>query len=273
MKIILLTVLAGLLILWAGIAAMLKWIRPVKDEHILWVGGYASIVTGVLLFLVINTSMTQQKSALTETRTLLRDQVDTMGATLRENTERLMGQLEEKAELTSSEMEIRGMLSQERTTHAQTRARLAETINEVKAVSSLRDRERQAHFAHRDSLNTERSLHATTQERLTAEEQGHRDTRNALTKTQRELGQTDEKARHLAKGIGRLRESVEKAESRAEKSEDNEKGLLSQFRSQDGQLGQHTESLIRLQAMVDSLFLKQFKHTYEAPGEAPAPPK
>jgi chromosome segregation ATPase len=271
MKIILFTVLGGLLLLWAGIGALLKWIRPVKDEHILWVGGYASVVTGVLLFLVINTSMTQQKAALEDTTTLLTEQVDNFRLKLGEYTERLMGQIEEKAELTSSEMEVRGNLKQERTEHAMARKRLAETIEEVKAVSARRDKEQRAHFAYKDSLNTERSLHASAQERLKTEEQSHSDTHTNLDKTRRSLSKSEERAKKLGDDVKRLRKNMQKAEARAEKAEDNEKKLLTRLKSQDSQLGQHTESLIRLQGMIDSLYIKRFKRPYAAPGDPPAP--
>ena len=273
MKIILFTILGGLLLLWAGIGALLKWIRPVKDEHILWVGGYASVVTTVLLFLVINTSMTQQKAALFDTTTLLTEQVDNFRIKLGEYTERLMGQIEEKAELTSSEMEVRGNLKQERTEHAQARARLGETIEEVKAVSALRYRERRAHFAYKDSLNTERSLHAGAQERLSAEQQTHKDTRGNLEKTRSSLSKSEQRAKTRGEDVKRLRKNVQKAESRAEKAEENEKKLLARLESLDSKLGQHTHSLERLTGMTDSLYSKRFKVPYAAPGESPAPPK
>lgn len=270
MKTILFTVLGGLLLLWAGIGALLKWIKPIEQKHFLWVGGYASLVTVVLLFLVINTSMTQQKAALEGTQTLLSEQVDNFRIRLGEITEKLMGQIEEKAELTHSEMEVRGDLKRERAEHALARKRLAETIQEVKAVSELRDQQQQAHFAYKDSLNTERSLHAATRDQLRTEERTHKETRDDLIGTRRSLGQVEERAKSLAAEVSDLKKSIDRAEARAEKSEDNEKALLRQLKAQESQLGQHTESLIRVQAIVDSLYRKEFKRIYMAPGEAPA---
>jgi chromosome segregation ATPase len=272
MKTILFTVLAGLLLLWAGVGALLKWIRPIEQKHILWLGGYASLVTGLLLFLVINTSMTQQKEAREGTATLVSAQMDDFRKKIGEYTERLMGQLEEKAELTESEMEVRGNLRQERSEHALSRERLAQTEQEVQAVAALRDKEQEAHFAYRDSLNTERAQHTDTRGRLQSEEQGHESTMNALGDTRRSLGKSEERAKSLANDVKRLRTSVKKAESRAEKAENNEKKLLTGLKGQDAQLGQHTESLIRLQAMVDSLYFKRFKRLYTAPGETPMTP-
>ncbi len=268
MKTILFTVLAGLLLLWAGIGALLKWIEKIEQKHILWLGGYASVVTCLLLFLVINTSMTQQRAALEGTQTLLSEQVDNFRIRLGEITERLMGQIEEKAELTSSEMEVRGDLQQERAEHKLAREELAKTVQEAQAVAALHDRERRAHFAYADSLNTERSLHASTRDRLANAEEPHEETRGDLGRTRRSLGQTEARAKSLTSDVKRLRKSVEKAESRAEKSEDNAKKLLTRLKGQDAQLGQHTESLIRLQAMVDSLYYKRYKRLYTAPGEA-----
>jgi len=272
MKIILFTVFAGLLLLWAGIGVLLKWVQEIQQKHILWLGGYASVVMGLLMFLVINTSMTQQKAALQDTRTLLSEQVDNFRIRLGEITERLMGQIEEKAELTESEMEVRGNLQQERAEHAISRERLVQTVREVKAISGLRDKEHRAHFAHRDSLNTERSLHAETQARLREEAQSLIQTRDLLGRTRQTLGQAEERAKNLTNDVKRLRKSVTRAESRAEKSETNEKTLLVRLKGQDSQLGQHNESLLRLQAMVDSLYFKRFKRLYRAPGEEPAQP-
>ncbi len=273
MKIILFTVIAGLLLLWAGVGALLKWIRPIQDQHLLWLAGYASVVTSVLLFLVINTSRTQQKAALEDTTTLLTEQVDNFRIKLGEYTDRLMGQIEEKAELTSSEMEVRGNLRQERSEHALARERLEQTIQEVKAVSGLHDKERRAHFAYKDSLNTERSLHADTRSRLEKEERSHKNTNADLEKTDRSLARTEERAKNLSNDVKRLKTSVNRAETRTEKSEENEKKLLTRLKTQDSQLGQHTEALIRLQAMVDSLYFKRFKRLYTAPGAELTQPK
>jgi len=271
MKIILFTVLGGLLILWAGIGALLKWIEKIEQKHVLWLGGYTSLVTIVLLFLVINTSMTQQKAALEGTQTLLSEQVDNFRVRLGEITERLMGQIEEKAELTSSEMEVRGDLKQERAEHKLARKRLAQTEQEVQAISNLRDQERRAHFAYKDSLNTERAQHNDTRTQLQGEMSAHSETRDKLGTTRRSLGKVEERAKGLSNDVKRLRKSVEQAEARADKAEDNERKLLTQLKGQDSQLGQHTEALVKLEAMVDSLYFKRFKRLYTAPGETPAP--
>ena len=272
MKTILFTILAGLLLLWAGIGAFLKWIPQIEQKHILWLGGYASLVTGLLIFLVINTSMSQQKAALEDTQELLSDQVDNFRIRLGEITERLMGQIEEKAELTESEMEVRGDLKRERAEHALARDRLAQTEEEVRAIAALHDTERRAHYAYVDSLNTERTTHAATQDRLQQEERAHGDTRDSLGKTRRSLGKAEERAKNLSSAVKRLNKSVGQAQVRAEKSEENERNLLKQLKGAEAQLGRHTESLIRLQAMVDSLYFKRFKHLYTAPGETPRVP-
>ena len=150
--------------------------------------------------------------------------------------------------------------------HALARERLEQTIQEVKAVSGLHDKERRAHFAYKDSLNTERSLHADTRSRLEKEERSHKNTNADLEKTDRSLARTEERAKNLSNDVKRLKKSVDRAETRAEKSEENEKKLLTRLKTQDSQLGQHTEALIRLQAMVDSLYFKRFKRLYTAPG-------
>ena len=256
MKIILFTILGGLIFLWAGVLAFLKWIEPIERKHIYGLGGYASLVMAVLLFLVLNTSMTQQKAALAETSSLLGEQVDNFRLRLGEITERLMGQIEEKAELTESEMEVRGDLKTERAEHALTQERLAETQSSLQSTERDRDRERRAHFSYKDSLNTERSLQAETRRRLETEQDQHDQTRNALGSTRRDLSKKDERLSQRAQEVKRLRGSLDEANKRAEETE---RKLLARLKSQGSQLDTHKEALILLQSSVDSIYRKVLK--------------
>ena len=258
MKIILLTVFGGLILLWAGVLALLKWIKPIEEKHILGLGGYISVVTGLLIFLVISTSMTQQKAALTDTTTLLSEQVDNFRIRLGEITERLMGQIEEKAELTQSEMEVRGNLQQERAEHAITQRLLAETKSNLQLMSQDRD----AHRLYRDSLATERARHADTRATLNQEGLAHQKTRSNLDETTKQLGAKTALADRQQKNLNALRKDLDKAQDRAAKAEKN---ILSQLKTQVSQTTAHTEALVLLQSSIDSVYQKVLKRPRVVP--------
>ncbi len=258
MKVILFTVFGGLVLLWAGVVALLKWISPIEEKHILWLGGYLSVVTVLLIFLVINTSMTQQKAALSDTTALLSEQVDNFRIRLGEITERLMGQIEEKAELTQSEMEVRGNLQQERAEHAVTQRLLTETHHNLKRVEHDRDRERDAHTAYRGSLNTERARHSDTMSVLDDERGAHRKTRSNLDKTAKQLAGKTAVADRQEEDLRALRKDLDRAAK-------VDKDFIKQLKRQVSQTAAHTEALVILQSSIDSVYRKVLKRPRVAP--------
>lgn len=265
MKIILLTIFGGLLLLWAGVITLLKWITPIEEKHILGLGGYLSVVTTLLIFVVINTSMTQQKAALTDTTTLLSEQVDNFRIRLGEITERLMGQIEEKAELTQSEMEVRGNLQQERAEHAVTQRLLAKTNFSLQGMERDRNQERDAHNAYHDSLNTERARHRDTRSALDNEQKAHRNTRSSLDETSRKLAARTALSDRQEKDLRAIRKDLNKAQDRAATAEKN---IIRQLKTQVGQTSAHTEALILLQSSIDSVYRKVLKRPRVAPVRA-----
>lgn len=246
MRVILFTVLGGLILLWAGVLALLKWIDPIERKHLLWLGGYLSLVSCLLIFLVIHTSSTQQKAALDDTREMLAEQVGNFRIRLGEITERLMGQIEEKAELTGSEMEVRGNLKQERAEHAATRQRLAETASD-------RDREHLAHFAYRDSLHTERFVRIKTERALADERSAHRKTQGHLDATSDKLAASEAITKRREKDLTSLKKNLDRAQQRVENAE---KDVLNRLRKQASQMGAHIESFILLQSSIDTIYQK-----------------
>ena len=258
MKIILLTVFGGLILLWAGVLALLKWISPIEEKHILGLGGYLSVVTALLIYLVINTSMTQQKAALTDTTALLSEQVDNFRIRLGEITERLMGQIAEKAELTQSEMEVRGNLQQERAEHAVTQRLLSETHHSLQ----LMEQDRDANRLYRDSLSTERARHTDTRATLRSEQNAHQKTQSSLNKTSKQLAAKTSVADRQQKDLRAMRKDLDKAQDRAAKAEKN---ILSQLKTQVSQTSAHTEALILLQSSIDSVYRKVLKRPRVAP--------
>ena len=123
MNFILLTIVGALVLLWGGILAFVTWVVPIQKRHVLGLGGYITVISGLLIYLVLQTSITQQETALKDTRERLGQELETFRQRLGQLTDKLMGQIAEKAELTQSEMEVRGNLQTERAEHAHGLAR------------------------------------------------------------------------------------------------------------------------------------------------------
>ena len=121
MKIILLTIIGALILLWGGIWVLLKWIavstqrknettvaKWISHKHLLGLGAYISAISGILIFLVIQTTIIQQETTRQLTQSRLSQELDAFRERLEEIQDKLMGKVEEKAELTQSEWKVRG---------------------------------------------------------------------------------------------------------------------------------------------------------------------
>ena len=250
--IILFTILGGLILLWGAILALINWMSPVQNKHILGLGAYISVVAGVLLFLVVHTSMKQQERALQDTRTRLNQELETFRDRLSQLTDKLMGQIAEKAELTQSEMEVRGNLQTERAEHARNREVLAQTEERMGQVGAELDREKDAHRAYLDSLNTERALHQSTRELLGREEKTHGEARQKLEAAQEALAKTRERLTVQETENARLKVAQAKMEEGLKAAATAQEQLLTQFETQKQNM--HT-----LQASIDSICVKTLK--------------
>lgn len=265
MKVILLTAAAALILIWGAILAIVKWIHPFETKHLLGFGGYVSVVSGILIYLVIQTAITRQEAALANTRAQLNQELDNFRKKLGEVQIRVMQQLQEKAELTQSEMEVRGNLQTERAGHARTRKELANVQTRLMDAQAELIRETDAHRAYRDSLNTERALHHSTRSSLSQEAKRHRQTRHNLNTTRGSLEKARERLAIQTADIGRLRKDLKQTETRSRKALENaeiaQKKLMQKAASQQ-------QALKLLQASVDSIYRKVLKRP-----RVPPPPK
>ena len=248
MKIILLTVIGALILLWAGVLALLKWVHPILKRHVLWLGVYASVLSGLLIYLVIQTSITQQDAALVKTRARLNHELETFREKLNDLTNRLMGQIVEKAELTESEWKIRGDLQTERSQHTRAREELVGARDQLIDTQSELIKEAASHRAYLDSLNTERALHRATRVSLQKEEQKKTDARYNLDSTREELARVRERLTLKESEIERLRVDLKRTTQ-----------SLNNLKLARGEMRQQTEALGLLQASLDSIFLKVLK--------------
>lgn len=255
MKIIILSTLGALILLGVGVYIVYYVSERVKIEdksffrlESRWLYGflgYASVIVITFLVLILQTSLTRQEQTLENTQARFQQELTAFRERLGEQTDRLMAQINEKAELTGSEVEVRGKLSNEIAHHRRTREQLRLTQSDL-------NRETRAHRAYQDSLNTERSLHASTQNRLKREEARHTKNRETLRNTQQKLDRSNERLNVQNRQIKALRSDLKDAQDNASSARQMASRLLQKS-------GDHQQALLILQATVDSLFLKEFK--------------
>lgn len=269
--VIAIAVVIALVLIWGGILAFLKWVQPIEEKHILALGGYVSIISAALIYLVLQTSLTQQEKALESTQTRLNQELNVFRDKLGLQTERIMAQLNEKAELTQSEMEIRGHLQTERAEHSRTRDELAKTQKQLQNTQTQRDKEATAHQAYLDSLNTERALHTTTRKQLEEEkqnlsvakrdlqtaqsnlqqaQQNHQQTQQDLRQTRQELDQTRQTLTQTKEQLAAKTATADNLQTQLQQAKSSVESALKQ------ELSQQQNTLNTLQTAVDSIYTK-----------------
>lgn len=264
MKILILSILGALILLGVGVYIVFyvserdkiegKSFFRLENRWLYGFLGYASVIIITFLVLILQTSLTRQEKTLENTQARFQQELTAFRERLGEQTDRLMSQINEKAELTGSEVEVRGKLSNEIAHHQRTRKERDAAREQLRLTQSELNRETLAHRAYLDSLNTERSLHASTQNRLKREETQHAKSREALRTTRQKLDRANERLNVQNRQITALRNDLKRAQDNANSAHQMASRLLQQ--SDD-----HQRALITLQATVDSLFLKEFKRS------------
>ena len=143
MATIIAAIVVGLLLLWGGITALLRMVEIFERKHVLALGGYTSLVAGLVMGLVLFNANERQK----QHRADLQAQVNIVTQKLGQLTERLMSQLAEKSELTASEFQIRANLQKERSDHERTQQDLAEQVQRHQQMETRFELERSARRA------------------------------------------------------------------------------------------------------------------------------
>ena len=149
MNIIIAAVVGGILLLWGGIIGLLKIIDLFERKHIFFLGIYTTLVASAVMGLVLYTSYERQK----ENRRELQAQMKEFSKRLQDLSDRLVGQLEEKANLTASEFEIRSRLQNEEKRHERTSSDLAAKIQEHEDLKQVLTAERQANRDYQTEQN------------------------------------------------------------------------------------------------------------------------
>lgn len=264
MKIIILSSIGALILLGLGVYIIFSLSERDKIEgksffrlESRWLYGflgYSSVIVITFLILILQTSLTRQEQTLESTQARFQQELTAFRERLGEQTDRLMSQINEKAILTGSEVEVRGKLSNEIAHHQRTRKERDAAREQLRLTQTDLNRENRAHRAYLDSLNTERSLHASTQNRLKREEAQHAKNREILRNTQQKLDRANERLNVQNRQINTLRSDLKNARDNANSARQMASRLLQQ--SDDQQ-----RALVTLQATVDSLFLKEFKRS------------
>lgn len=240
MELLAAAIAAALLLLWGGIAALLRLVAAPTRRHILGLGAYATLVVGAILGLVLYTLQERQR----EHRSELEKQMDTVTHRLDELGGRLVQQLEEKADLTASEFEIRARLQHEQEGHQRTQQELAQR-EELLAEEEQHRRDYQT--------QTDRQL----QERFQREEErfqtlhGGLDRQQTLLEAlQRQLAALQQAAAQTASQQGSLQRQQEGMAGKLDALGSTQDRQAQQLQHLQAQL----EVLARIRTAVDSLY-------------------
>ena len=149
MNIIIAAIVGGVVLLWCGAFGIYKLVESIERKHLLFLSGYATLVAGSVMALVLYTNYERQK----EHRQQLTEQMEVFSSKLNSLSARLAAQLEEKANLTQSEFEVRRDLQNERKNHAQTKTSLDDQIELNDAIQNKLSSERDKRLVYQEEIN------------------------------------------------------------------------------------------------------------------------
>ncbi len=252
-NIIIAAIAGGVVLIWGGIFGLLRAVDLFERKHIFIIGAYATLVAGCVMGLVLYTNYERQK----ESRRELTEQMNEFSSRLSALSTRLVAQLEEKANLTQSEFEVRRDLQNERNNHKRTRQDLASQINTSGVLEDQLAADRKAR------LNYQRQTNQKMEERFAQEDQRYRDLgeihRRSLQTVQKQLGT-------LQGSLAKLNTSTSALGSK----QNTMLGKINTTREIQDLAAQKLDALARNQASlyddlaktmaeVDSLYAKEFK--------------
>ena len=253
MNIIIAAIVGGLLLLWGGVLGLLRVVDMFERKHVLLLGAYTTLVVGCVMGLVLFTNYERQK----ENRRELQDQMNEFSKRLSELSTRLVSQLEEKADLTASEFEIRSRLQNEQQHHKRTRGELATQLDQNNALENKLLAERKARLRYQADIN------AKMNDRFQQEDQRYKD----FTEVHRRSLST------VQKQLSTLQDDITGLQTRTASMENKQNTLLGKVnttREIQDLSTQKLDALARSQAAlyddltrtmaeVDSLYYKAFK--------------
>ena len=276
MKIIILATLGATVLLGVGVYIIWNFSERIKIEKRTYFRledrwfygflGYTSVTVIIFLIVVLQTSLTQQEKILINTQTRFQDEMSAFRDRLSEQTDKLYGQLNEKAELTGSEIEIRGKLRNEMDQHRRTQEDLTDTRALLVDAQALFQ---STYRSYVDSLSTERALHSATRNRFDRETLGHAKTRSERAENQKDLNKAEERLRLQNGQLKELNRLLDKAQANARRANEIADQAAKRLLQKSDE---HQQGLMLIQATADTIFEKVMKHPRVAEPE-PAPEK
>jgi len=190
-QIIIAAIAVALLLLWGGIIALLRMVDTFQPKHFLGLGAYTTLVSGLVMGLVLYNAHVRQQEHARE----LTEQMDAVTRRLSDLSERLVGQLAEKADLTVSEFEIRSRLQIEKAHHQRTQAELAAVSSARSDLEKSVQKERRARISYQNDQNSkiekrfaeEAERYQALQDRLADHQRSTQGARQQLTGIQDKL--------------------------------------------------------------------------------------
>ncbi len=149
MTTIIAAIAVGLILLWGGILGLFKLVDSFERKHLLGLGAYTTLVAGLVMGLVLFTVQERQKEHQRE----MEAQIKAVTDQLNDLSNRMLAQLEEKADLTASEFQIRANLQHEKADHKRTREDLAQQEVDYAGLKNVLDRERKTQRQYQDEQN------------------------------------------------------------------------------------------------------------------------
>ncbi|MFH1570561.1 MAG: hypothetical protein ABIL09_21405 [Gemmatimonadota bacterium] len=235
-------VVVGLLVLWSGVLGLLRLVDLYEPKHILALGLYTSVVAALVIGLVLFNTYERQK----EHRQELQEQMQAVTQRLSDLSERLVGQLAEKANLTASEFEIRAKLQTEQAQHQGTRNELVVKSSEYADLQRALERERQDRKAYQDAQNQK------LEERLRLEDERYAGVRDFLDRHLRTVQGMQKQLVTLQEDAARLNTQVTGIAS----AQNGLVGKVNSLREVQDLNSQKTEALSRSQATLYDDLLK-----------------
>ena len=194
MNTIIAAIAVGVVLLWAAILGLIKLVDLYERRHILAMGFFTTLVAGVVLGLVLFTVQERQK----EHRREMEQQIQAVTKQLGDLSNRMLAQLEEKADLTASEFQIRANLQHEKADHKRTRGDLAERVSKYEELEQVLARERQTQSQYQEEQNRKIEL------RFQQEEERYRGLRDYLEEDRRTIRNVQKQLANIQSATGKL---------------------------------------------------------------------
>ena len=253
MNVIIAAIAGGIVLIWAGVLGLLRIVEALERKHIFLLGTYVTLVAGSVMGLVLYTNHERQK----EHRQELNNQMEEFSSRLNALSARLAAQLEEKANLTQSEFEVRRDLQNERTNHDLTQQDLDKQRQWNGALESKLDAERKARLGYQQRINK------ALEDRFNREDERYRESIDVQRRSQQTV----------QKQLSALQENITKLNTSSSALATKQNTLLGKVnttREIQDLTAQKIDALARNQASlyddltktmaeVDSLYAKEFK--------------